>query len=307
MLSVFLSYTRSDALAVEHLALDLRGLGCSPWFDTDLAGGADWWTKILSKIRESDVFLFAVSSDSVESPACQAEFTYARQLNRRALPILVAEGVNISLLPRELAILQLVDYRQQDKKAAISLARSLLSLPPPLPLPEALPQDPPPPLSYLGELREHIDAKVLDFDRQSSLLVRMKELVRAGKAGEVLEVAMRFRRRHDVYAIVAEELDEILAKSKSAVSSKTERPIINRQEESRPQVPAPKLATIAPEKLHGRTYAVLAQTYSDAQLMTALGIAFDGSRYQYLNYSFAVLPIAVDYALRRISPKSAPA
>lgn len=119
------------------------------------------------------------------------------------------------------------------------------------------------------------------------------------------EVAIRFRRRHDVYAIVAEELDEVLAKSKPASDTKEEKTAPDARSLAKPQIPFPtqKTETLPLEKLHGRTYVALAQTYSDVQLMATLGIVFDGKRYQYLNYSFAVLPVAVDYAIKRVSPK----
>jgi len=141
VVTLFLSYTRSDSPAIDRLAGDLRGLGCTPWFDNELAGGVDWWRKILAKVRESDVFMLGVSNESLDSPACQAEFTYARSLGRAVLPVLIADDVTFSALPRDLAVLQLVDYRRDDKKALMSLARSLLHLEPRKPLPDELPPE----------------------------------------------------------------------------------------------------------------------------------------------------------------------
>jgi hypothetical protein len=251
--------------------------------------------------------MLGVSNESLDSPACQAEFTYARSLGRAVLPVLIADDVTFSALPRDLAVLQLVDYRRDDKKALMSLARSLLHLEPRKPLPDELPPEPSVPLSYLGELREHVDAKSLDFDRQSALLVRFRELLRGSKAGEVAELVVKFRRRHDVYAIVAEELDGLLASTgKQGPAAKPGADLATPPAPAPAKVPAGRPAPVPLASLYGRTYAALSQSYRDEQLMSTLGITYDGARYQYLSYSFAILSVAVDYAVRRISPKDKP-
>lgn len=303
MLSVFLSYARGDALVVEQLARDLRGLGCTPWFDSELVGGADWWTKILAKIRETNVFIFATSIASIDSAACLAELSYARALNRRTVPVLVGEGVNASAMPRELAILQQVDYRQQDKNALLALARCLMHLDPEQPLPNPMPDEPRVPLSYLVELREEVDARSLDFDKQSALLVRINDLLRTGKGNEVHEIAVRFRRRRDLFAIVAADLDELIAKAQSgrsnrgAMNAASQAGRVHSTEES-----AVQTAPILPSQLKGKTYKTLRADFSDEQIVATLGIRFDGRKYLHQSNSFFFLPDAVNSALKSVTP-----
>ena len=298
MLSVFLSYARVDAPAVEQLAADLRALGCAPWFDSELAGGADWWSKILAKIRENNVFVFATSNASLDSQACVTELEYARSVHRRVLPVIVADGVQVAALRRDLAVVHQVDYRRQDKNAALALARSLLQLDPVAPLPDPLPEDPKVPLSYLAELREEIDAKSLALDAQSELVMRIKDLVRSGKGSEVLELAVRFRRRRDLFALVAEDLDEAIAKARR------EQPAATRKDGPAPAGPPIEPVVTSPwDKLLGKSYATLRTEFSDEQLTTALAIVHGGTRYRCPDgASFLFVADAVQHALDAAKP-----
>ena len=56
-------------------------------------------------------------------------------------PVLVADGVSVNLLPSELSRIQHVDYRRQDKRAAIDVLKALSGLPK-TPLPDPLPEPP---------------------------------------------------------------------------------------------------------------------------------------------------------------------
>lgn len=297
MLSVFLSYARVDAPAIEQLAVDLRALGCAPWFDSELAGGADWWMKILGKIREANVFVFATSTASLESTACMAELAYARALHRRTVPVLVGDSVNMQALPSYLGTLHQVDYRRQDKTAIISLARCLLLLDAERPLPDPLPDEPKVPLSYLGELRDEVDAKSLTFDEQSALVLRINDLFRTGKGSEILEIAVRFRRRRDLFAMVAENLDEVITKIKAGQRSQGRKSSSAASAGSTPEADAESIPRIPLAKLQGKSYATLRTEFSDAQLMAALAIVHDGRRYRRQGDSFYFLADAVEHAL----------
>lgn len=213
MASVFISYGREDAAKVGSLADDIGGLGHQVWFDQDLTGGQAWWDHILKSIRQYDVFVFALSPASLDSPACKLEYTYAAQLRKSILPVLVAEGVSVELLPSSLAQLQYVDYRREDKNALKALAKALAGLPPPLPLPEPLPEPPAAPVSYLSSLSELIDAqRPLSFDEQTAVVLRLKHGLRDDSTNPELARALlrKLRSRDDLYAKVGEEIDDLL-------------------------------------------------------------------------------------------------
>ena len=304
MLSVFLSYARADAPAVDQLARDLRGLGCAPWFDSELAGGSDWWAKILSKIREANVFIFATSTESIESQACLTEFAYARELNRTTIPVLVSHGVNLAALPRDLAILQQVDYTRQDKNALISLVRCLINLDAERPLPAPLPQEPKIPLSYVGELRDAMDAKSLTFDEQSALVLRITDLLRTAGGTEVIDMAIRFRRRRDLFAIIAENIDEVIEKAKRDHPKMGHKGIsVSYQGRSlSPKVGSELVADIPQSKLRGKSYAALRAEFTDETIMSALKITHDGRKYQCQGGSFFFIADAVAHATGSIPP-----
>ena len=85
-MTVFLSYSRDDADAIEQLRKDIEALRGPVWFDRKLRGGQDWWNEILEEIRDCDLFVLAVSDRSLRSIACLAEMRYALRLTEGIPP-----------------------------------------------------------------------------------------------------------------------------------------------------------------------------------------------------------------------------
>ncbi|HWM22626.1 MAG TPA: toll/interleukin-1 receptor domain-containing protein [Ilumatobacteraceae bacterium] len=163
-LRVYVCHARADHAMVDSLKSDLEDFGMSAWVDQLLVGGQAWWDQILERIRESDVFLFAVSPASLNSQACRLELQYAVAVRRQLLPVLVADAA-IETWPRSLAEVQGVDYRDRTANAVIALGRAASSMAPTTPLPKPLPAPPAVPMNVADD----IDAAVLsDRDRQSS-------------------------------------------------------------------------------------------------------------------------------------------
>jgi hypothetical protein len=210
---VFISYCRENQDTVNTLAQDIADYGHKVWLDRELAGGQAWWDQILAVIRECDVFLCALSPGSLDSPACKREYKYASSLGKPLLPVLIADGVSINLLPPELSQIQHVDYRHQTKLEAIGVLKALTGLPKSPPLPEPLPEPPPPPLSYLGGFMEQINStNVLSFEEQAALVVKLKEQLICGEhREEVRKMLTQFKKRDDLFAKIAEEINAILA------------------------------------------------------------------------------------------------
>src|SRR4026208_2388297 len=121
MSSIFLSYASKSKNRVSLLAQALETAGHQIWFDNKLTGGQGWWDQILENIRQSDLFVFALTPEALESYPCQLEYTYAYQLGKSIVPVLVADGVSVYLLPAELSAIQFVDYRKEDRQAAFRL------------------------------------------------------------------------------------------------------------------------------------------------------------------------------------------
>jgi hypothetical protein len=209
---IFISYNNANREIVQALAADVAALSHHAWFDRELTGGQAWWDRILAEIRGCDVFMFALSSESLESYPCKLEHDYAYRLGKPVLPVLVGEGVSPGLLPPALSKVQFVDYRLHDKRALLAIMKALDALPAAQP-PASSPDPPPVPISYLGELKDQIDSVTpLGFEQQTVLVFRLKEALRQRtEAKDGRRLLEQLRRRRDLFAVVGAEIDEALA------------------------------------------------------------------------------------------------
>jgi hypothetical protein len=231
----FLSYSRKDESAVSAVEHDLKEFGLDIWIDRELTGGQAWWDLILRQIRDCECFLFGLSPDSLKSEACLRELNYAAVLAKPILPLLLTDGVATKLLPSVLSTIQFVDYRRADKQAFIALTKALARLPAPPALPEPLPEPPAVPISYLSSLSERIrTSQTLSIDQQSVLLVELRTALRNQEDLEELRQLMQeFRRRGDLLASVAQEIDELSAAQAGIAQAPRSRPA-NREPEPAP-------------------------------------------------------------------------
>lgn len=225
MANIFISYNRKSRAIVESLAQDLGDLGETVWFDENLSGGQTWWNEILGKIRGCDLFVFILDPESLNSPACKSEYKYAADLVKPILPILVSDRVSTSLLPPALSQIQFVDYRVQDRKAALQLARAMSIIPPPPLLPDPLPAPPEVPTSYLGKLTPLVDTESeLSFEQQTNLIFQLKRgLNDPGMAQDTCTLLERLKRRPELRATVAAEIDDLLRSAHSSTDPEAMR------------------------------------------------------------------------------------
>ena len=107
----FISYARQDQAAVEALNADLERARVHVWMDEELTGGESWWDTILEQIRSCDLYIFALSPNSLRSRACKAELEYALAPNRP--PPAFVRDVAIQLAHPAIARTQMVDYRKR--------------------------------------------------------------------------------------------------------------------------------------------------------------------------------------------------
>ena len=209
-MTIMMSYAREDQAAVMELAADLSRAHMDVWVDRELTGGQVWWEAILAQIRSCELFLVALSPDSLRSRACTSELDYAVRLRRPLLPVMVRE-VAVQLAPPVIADAQIVDYRARSVDAAISLISAVAGRPaaPPLPLP--LPAPPPPPISYMNAFGEAVEAPALNFRDQVHLVADLKiyldNPVDRDAAAQLLQ---RLRHRRDIVESVGREIDRVL-------------------------------------------------------------------------------------------------
>lgn len=213
MKRVFVSYSRRNLEVVTQLIQDLNAVGVNTWHDQTLTGGQRWWDNILQNIRDCDIFVFALSPQSLDSEACKSELSYVAKLGKPILPVLVAEGVNINLLSHPLAEIQVTDCRSGDKQAVFALMKSIFATNAAPALPDPLPEPPTVPLSYMSNLSERIDSSLpMSAQDQITLLFELEqELDDANSRTEVRDLLLRLRRRDDLLAKISNKIDEALS------------------------------------------------------------------------------------------------
>jgi hypothetical protein len=208
-MKVFVSYCRDSESSARALVSDLESLGHDVWFDRELSGGQAWWTQILAAIRDCGLFVFVLHPRALDSVACTRERGYALALGKPVLPVQVADGISVNLLPPDLAQRQIIPYRSGDRAEVLGLARAVAAVPPAAPPPEPLPPPPEVPASYLGTLAQRIDdPAALSYEAQSALLLDLRQAMRDAQSRADADLLLsRLRCRRDLLAAIAEEID----------------------------------------------------------------------------------------------------
>lgn len=251
MKRVFVSYSRQNLDVVARLVQDLKAVGVDTWHDQALTGGQPWWDNILANIRACDIFIFALSTESLRSEACRSELAYVVQLGKPLLPVLVSDGVSLNLLSHPLNEIQIADCRSGDKESIFTLVRSIMLAPAAPPLPEPLPAAPRVPVSYLSGLNERIEASTpLTLQEQRDLLDELEEGMRDGRSrAEIRDLLLKLKRRDELLAKIATKIDaalESLDEADKVPRTKNEESRSSVNQGKTPQGPQTGLAPTTP-------------------------------------------------------------
>lgn len=241
-MTIFISYARRDEAAVQALHLDIERSRREVWFDGELEGGQSWWDTILASIRACELFVFALSPDSIASRPCHAELDYAVALGRPILPVMVRE-VNITLAPAVIGLTHIVDYRERTAEAAIALLMAITQMPVAGPLPDPLPPAPPPPVGNLGPLRDQVNAPSLTYAEQQGLLEGLRSHAdNQAERDTVIALLGQLRARPDIVESVGRDADALLLR--------LPRPAATAEAATGAQQPRPSAAAgLSPESL----------------------------------------------------------
>ena len=218
---IFISYARQDQAAVEALNADLERARVHVWMDQELTGGEAWWDTILEQIRACDLYIFALSPNSLRSRACKAELDYAIALSRPLVPVLVRD-VAIQLAHPAIARTQMVDYRKRSMESLLALVAVVANRPPAPPLPDPLPTAPTTPMSYMNEFRELVEAPDLNYQQQSHLLLDLKGYLDRDEERDIaLQLLRGLRQRRDISYSIAREIDQLRRSRMRTINSPT--------------------------------------------------------------------------------------
>ena len=222
-MTVFVSYSSRDRDAVKSLTQGLQDADEQVWMDQRLAGGEAWWRAILEQIRGCDVFIVALSQNSIESRPCQAELQYAQALGLPILPVQVGPVDSMQLNP--LATVQAIDYRHPTPDTGMRLIAALhWERARRQPLPSPLPDEPAVPFEYLIRLYTIIAGPdQLSPRDQAALVAQLQVGLREDGQHEaarkdIVMLLGKLRDREDVTYRTRTDVDVILA-SIDAVSA----------------------------------------------------------------------------------------
>lgn len=123
-LQTFISYSRVNQQFAIRLACGLKSAGFCVWMDQfNIPTGARWDDEIEKALRESQIFLFIMTSASIVSDNAKDEVGYAIDHGMRILPVLLEECE----IPLRLRRLQYVDFTEKSFDEGIKSAQELLS------------------------------------------------------------------------------------------------------------------------------------------------------------------------------------
>jgi hypothetical protein len=220
-MKVFISYSKKNPTQVQTLQEDLQSMLGSMlpnelhqiWYDKSLLAGHEWWASICEQIRNCDLFIFALSADSLQSSACQEEWGYAAALHKRILPIWVAGETNPNDLAEPLRRIQYIDYRQRDIPSYQQLQGGLAHLPDAVPLPDPMPPEPPVPTSPMIEIAQQLQTKLSEGDQWVIYGKLKTHLTKPSDAEEARRLLMQLRSHDELIYSLGIEIDKSLTAS----------------------------------------------------------------------------------------------
>jgi formylglycine-generating enzyme required for sulfatase activity len=104
---LFISYAHVDKYQVSQLVEILRDGGYEPWFDHQLIPGQNWKKQLLNAIVACDIFVYAMTPESLVSEWCLWELERAAELEKPIIPVRMQTNIK---LPAQLQDIQYLDF-----------------------------------------------------------------------------------------------------------------------------------------------------------------------------------------------------
>ena len=110
---IFLSYSEKQHVIKDKIRITLMREGFTIWTNkTDIKPGIAFQEVINQGIEGSDNIIYLMSLDSLESEYCQQEIDHALKYNKRIIPLLIEENMDLELIPKKLHKLQFIDFTE---------------------------------------------------------------------------------------------------------------------------------------------------------------------------------------------------
>lgn len=132
---LFVSYSRSDRLAIDRLVNDLRDHHYTLWMDVDERGiepGEDWREELVRQMSAAEGVLACISPDFLTSQYCREEIQQARNEKKPIFPVVIRRlGATDKLDDFGLGHLQYIDLAYGEQAYELGLKRLRTVLPRP--------------------------------------------------------------------------------------------------------------------------------------------------------------------------------
>jgi formylglycine-generating enzyme required for sulfatase activity len=178
MTRIFVSYSSKNRDLVNQLVQLLDDAGYEVWYDQQIRTG-EWWKIILENVRASDIFLYAVTPEYLDSYPCDLEYRYALAVNRPMCAIRLS-AIDFGRVPSHIAVAQVIDVsnlESNNQSLPTRLIRALTELQKHSnPLPNPLPPEPPAPIMKLNDVIEKVRDWTVRYsqDEQQALLNQIR-------------------------------------------------------------------------------------------------------------------------------------
>lgn len=276
---IFVSYSSHNRPAVKALVADLASLGHEVWFDQELSGGQVWWDTILDNLRTCDLFILAMTGHSLKSGPCKLEYTYAYELGKPILPVLMSDDVTVSLLPVILQERQYVNYINQDKAALLALNSAIHGIPPAPSLPDPLPTPPAIPISPLAELQAEVEKRELSYEQQLALFHRIKDYINdPDHRTAALELLKQLEQHPTLLAAVFKEINTYLAAVVPGRAPQPDAPEADAQPAAPPEVQSEDAPPSNPPPPGSIAHVRIRRPWAYMSMARAFTIQMDGRK-----------------------------
>jgi CHASE2 domain-containing sensor protein len=126
--NLFICYSSRDGEFTRKLNDNLQLQGMTTWFDQEIVENEQDMQLIIQQgIENAENFLFVLSPNSLRSPDCLQQHTYAQSLNKRQI-IVLCQDISVDELPASLSYIQQIDFRQHREDLLRSFGELIRSL-----------------------------------------------------------------------------------------------------------------------------------------------------------------------------------
>ena len=123
---LFISYSRLDRSKIDQLADRLGHANYDCWIDQeDMRSGDLWRDQIVKAIKNCDLFILALSPNSVQSRDVRKELDLAEDNKKRVLPVIIQPVEIPSVMAYQLAGIQYIDLTTDFETGIQSLLNDL--------------------------------------------------------------------------------------------------------------------------------------------------------------------------------------